>query len=104
MPNLYLSVLRALEVERESFSDSTGTLSSPVFTRCQALQSVRSEGCAIENVVLFGFCQLPNGCLHAAIPPLISSRPQHQGQSEPYISRRSVDVSSTLTWMPLFFA
>jgi hypothetical protein len=33
MSNLYVSILRALEVEQENFSDSTGTLSSPVFTK-----------------------------------------------------------------------
>jgi hypothetical protein len=33
MSNLYVSILRALEVAQESFSDSTGTLSSPIFTR-----------------------------------------------------------------------
>lgn len=33
MSNMYLSILRALRIEEESFSDSTGTLSSPVFTR-----------------------------------------------------------------------
>jgi hypothetical protein len=33
MSNLYVSMLRALEVPVESFADSTGTLSSPVFTR-----------------------------------------------------------------------
>ena len=31
MSNLYLSVLRSLGIEQESFADSTGTLSSPVF-------------------------------------------------------------------------
>jgi len=33
MSNLYLSILRALQVEQETFADSTSTLSSPVFTR-----------------------------------------------------------------------
>jgi hypothetical protein len=33
MSNLYLSVLRALGVEQESFADSTGTLAAPVFGR-----------------------------------------------------------------------
>ena len=33
MSNLYLSILRALDVPQESFADSTGTLSSPVFGR-----------------------------------------------------------------------
>jgi hypothetical protein len=33
MSNVHLSILRALEVEQESFADSTGTLSSPIFTR-----------------------------------------------------------------------
>jgi len=33
MSNVYVSILRALGIEQESFSDSTGTLSSPVFTR-----------------------------------------------------------------------
>lgn len=33
MSNLYVSILRALEVPLEGFADSTGTLSSPVFTR-----------------------------------------------------------------------
>lgn len=33
MSNLYVSMLRALDVPLESFADSTGTLSSPVFTR-----------------------------------------------------------------------
>jgi hypothetical protein len=33
MSNLYVSVLRALEVEEENFSDSTGTLTTPVFTK-----------------------------------------------------------------------
>ena len=33
MANVYVSILRALEIEEESFSDSTGTVSSPVFTR-----------------------------------------------------------------------
>ena len=33
MSNVYLSILRALSIEQESFSDSTGTVDSPVFTR-----------------------------------------------------------------------
>jgi hypothetical protein len=33
MSNMYVSILRALAVEQENFSDSTGTLSSPVFTK-----------------------------------------------------------------------
>ncbi len=33
MSNVYLSILRALDVDVESFADSTGTLSSPIFTR-----------------------------------------------------------------------
>jgi hypothetical protein len=33
MSNLYVSILRALEVEQENFADSTGTVSSPVFTK-----------------------------------------------------------------------
>ncbi|HEY2123958.1 MAG TPA: hypothetical protein VGG94_00730, partial [Chthoniobacterales bacterium] len=33
MSNVHVSILRALEVEVESFSDSTGTVNSPVFTR-----------------------------------------------------------------------
>jgi hypothetical protein len=33
MSNLYVSMLRALDVPVESFADSTGTLNSPVFTR-----------------------------------------------------------------------
>ena len=33
MSNVHVSILRALGIEQESFSDSTGTLSSPVFTR-----------------------------------------------------------------------
>jgi hypothetical protein len=33
MANLYVSILRALEVPQENFADSTGTLSSPVFTK-----------------------------------------------------------------------
>jgi hypothetical protein len=33
MSNVYLSILRALAVEEESFSDSTGTVDCPVFTR-----------------------------------------------------------------------
>jgi hypothetical protein len=33
MSNLYVSIMRALEVPLENFADSTGTLSSPVFTR-----------------------------------------------------------------------
>src|SRR5450631_959396 len=33
MSNVHLSILRALEIEQESFSDSTSTLSSPIFGR-----------------------------------------------------------------------
>jgi hypothetical protein len=33
MSDMYVSVLRALGVEQESFADSTGTISSPVFTK-----------------------------------------------------------------------
>jgi hypothetical protein len=33
MSNMYLSILRSLGIEEEAFSDSTGTLSSPVFSR-----------------------------------------------------------------------
>lgn len=33
MSNMYLSILRSLGIEEESFSDSTGTLTSPVFSR-----------------------------------------------------------------------
>jgi hypothetical protein len=33
MSNVYLSILRALDVEQDSFADSTGTVSSPIFTR-----------------------------------------------------------------------
>ena len=33
MSNMYLSILRALEIEEETFSDSTGTLSDSIFTR-----------------------------------------------------------------------
>jgi len=33
MSNMYLSILRSLRVEEESFADSTGTLNSPVFSR-----------------------------------------------------------------------
>ena len=33
MSNMFLSILRSLGIEEESFSDSTGTLSSPIFTR-----------------------------------------------------------------------
>lgn len=33
MSNAYLSILRAMGIEQEAFSDSTGTLTSPVFTR-----------------------------------------------------------------------
>ena len=33
MSNMYLSILRALQVEQENFSDSTGTVASPVFTK-----------------------------------------------------------------------
>jgi hypothetical protein len=33
LSNMYLSILRSMGIEQESFSDSTGTLTSPVFTR-----------------------------------------------------------------------
>jgi hypothetical protein len=33
MSNMYLSILRSMGIEQESFSDSTSTLTSPVFTR-----------------------------------------------------------------------
>ena len=33
MANVHVSILRALRIEQESFADSTGTVSSPVFTR-----------------------------------------------------------------------
>jgi len=33
MSNMYLSILRSLGIEEESFSDSTGTLDSPVFSK-----------------------------------------------------------------------
>jgi Protein of unknown function (DUF1552) len=33
MSNMHLSILRSMGIEEESFSDSTGTLTSPVFTR-----------------------------------------------------------------------
>jgi Protein of unknown function (DUF1552) len=33
MSNMHLSILRSMGIEEESFSDSTGTLSSPIFTR-----------------------------------------------------------------------
>ncbi len=33
MSNMYVSILRALQVDEEQFSDSTGTLTSPVFTK-----------------------------------------------------------------------
>ena len=33
MSNMYVSILRALQVEQENFSDSTGTVDSPVFTK-----------------------------------------------------------------------
>jgi hypothetical protein len=33
MSNVYLSILRTLGIEQESFADSTGTLSCPIFTR-----------------------------------------------------------------------
>ena len=33
MSNMYLSILRSLGVEEESFADSTGTPNSPVFSR-----------------------------------------------------------------------
>lgn len=33
MSNVYVSILRALGIEQEAFADSTGTVSSPLFTR-----------------------------------------------------------------------
>ncbi len=33
MSNMYLSILRSMGIHEESFSDSTGTLESPIFTR-----------------------------------------------------------------------
>jgi len=33
MSNMYLSILRSLGIQEESFADSTGTLNTPVFTR-----------------------------------------------------------------------
>jgi hypothetical protein len=33
MSNVYFSILRALDIEQESFSDSTGTVNSPIFSR-----------------------------------------------------------------------
>ena len=33
MSNMYLSILRSMGIEQESFADSTGTLSSSIFTR-----------------------------------------------------------------------
>ncbi len=33
MSNMYVSILRALEIEQENFADSTGTLSNSIFTR-----------------------------------------------------------------------
>jgi hypothetical protein len=33
MSNMYLSILRSLGIERESFADSTGTLSGSIFSR-----------------------------------------------------------------------
>ncbi len=33
MSNVYLSILRSLEIEQESFADSTGTISSSIFNR-----------------------------------------------------------------------
>jgi hypothetical protein len=33
LSNLYVSILRALEVEQETFADSTGTLTTPIFTK-----------------------------------------------------------------------
>ena len=33
MSNLFLSILRSLGIEQESFADSTGTLSSSIFGR-----------------------------------------------------------------------
>ena len=33
MANMYLSILRSMGIEQDSFSDSTSTLTSPVFTK-----------------------------------------------------------------------
>jgi hypothetical protein len=33
MSNVYLSILRSMGIGVESFSDSTGTVNSPVFSR-----------------------------------------------------------------------
>jgi hypothetical protein len=33
MSNVFLSILRSLGIEQESFADSTGTLSAPIFSR-----------------------------------------------------------------------
>jgi hypothetical protein len=33
MSNVYLSILHTMGIEQESFADSTGTLSCPVFSR-----------------------------------------------------------------------
>ena len=33
MSNMYLSILRTLGIAQESFADSTGTLSSSIFSR-----------------------------------------------------------------------
>jgi hypothetical protein len=33
MSNVYLSVLRSLGIEQESFSDSTGTVSNSIFSK-----------------------------------------------------------------------
>jgi hypothetical protein len=33
LSNMYLSILRSLGLEQESFADSTGTLNSPIFSR-----------------------------------------------------------------------
>ena len=33
MSNMYLSILHSMGIEQESFADSTGTLSGPIFTR-----------------------------------------------------------------------
>jgi hypothetical protein len=33
MSNVYLSILHTMGIEQESFADSTGTLSCPIFSR-----------------------------------------------------------------------
>jgi hypothetical protein len=33
MSNLFLSILRSMEIEQDSFADSTGTLSNSIFSR-----------------------------------------------------------------------